>query len=143
MTPDFIRRFDVASPPARVFEVMTDIERWHEWTASVTSIRKLDPGPLRVGSRVLIRQPRFPPALWTATEVEPGKGFTWVSRAPALRVFARHFVEPRAGGSHVTLSLRYEGLFGRLMARMTRGITERYLDMEAEGLTRRAASRPA
>ena len=138
MKPDFIRSVEIAAPPARVFAVMSDIERWHEWTASVTSIRQLDPGPLAVGTRALIRQPKFPPALWKVTDVEPGRGFTWVSRAPALRVFAHHFVEPQGTGTRATLSLRYEGFLGKAMARMTRDITERYLDLEAAGLKSRS-----
>jgi uncharacterized protein YndB with AHSA1/START domain len=32
---------DIAAPPNRVFEVMSDVDRWHEWTPSVTE-RYLD-----------------------------------------------------------------------------------------------------
>jgi hypothetical protein len=140
MTPQFIRTFEVRAAPARVLAVMMEIERWHEWTASVTSIRQLDPGALRIGTRALIRQPKFPPALWKITAVEPGRGFTWVSTGPGIHVTAHHFVEAAPVGTRVTLSLRYEGWLGKLLARMTRGITERYLDMEAEGLTKRSES---
>ena len=34
--------------------------------------------------------------------------------------------------------LSYDGLLARLMGRLTRGITNRYLDMEAGGLKRRS-----
>jgi len=40
--------------------------------------------------------------------------------------------------SKATLSLRYEGLLGGLLARLTRGITNRYLAMEAKGLKARS-----
>ena len=66
---------------------MADGERWHEWTPSVRSIRFLDKGPLALGTRALIRQPRFPPAVWQVTALEPGKSFTWRSGAPGLRVY--------------------------------------------------------
>lgn len=140
MTPQFIRTFQVRAAPPTVLAVMMEIERWHEWTASVTSIRQLDAGPLRVGTRAVIRQPKFPPALWTITAVEPGRGFTWVSKAPGVHVTAHHFVEPSPAGTRVTLSLRYDGWVGKLLARATRGITERYLDLEAAGLTKRSES---
>jgi len=54
---------DVDTAPARVWEVMSDVERWHEWTPSVRSIR-LDHGPFAIGSRVVIRQ--------TTISVTPG-----------------------------------------------------------------------
>jgi hypothetical protein len=135
---DFHISIDIAAPPDVVWAFMADTERWHEWTPSVRSIRRLDEGPLRVGSRALVRQPRFPPALWTVTAVEPGRSFTWKSVAPGLRVDAHHSVEPLDGGARATLRLHYEGVLGRLMARMTQGITNRYLRLEAAGLKRRS-----
>ena len=128
---------DIDTPVIRVFEVMADIDRWHEWTPSVTSITRLDRGAFEVGSRAVIRQPRFPPALWTITAIDD-RSFTWMNRAPGLRVFAQHSAEPTPGGARATLSLRYEGFIGRLLARMTRGITNRYLALEAKGLKARA-----
>lgn len=119
---------------------MSDVARWHEWTASVTSVKRLENGPLAVGSRAVIRQPRFPPARWQVTALEPGRTFTWVSTAPGMRVIARHAVEPAGEGSRATLSLSMEGPLGGLWARLTRRITERYLDLEAAGLKARSES---
>lgn len=136
----FVREFEVNAPPDRVWSVMRDVERWHEWTASVTRIEVVGGGPLRVGSRAWVRQPKFPPALWVATEVDDGgRSFTWVNRAPGLLlVTATHSVAASGSGCRARLSLGYEGLLGPLLARMTRGITERYLDMEAAGLKKRS-----
>lgn len=129
---------DIAAPPSRVWTVMTDVERWPEWTPSITSVRRSGGGPLRVGSRAEVRQPKLPPARWMVTELEEGTQFTWVSRAPGILVTARHGVEPSGAGTRATLSIHYGGMFGPLLAALTRGITERYIGMEAEGLKRRA-----
>jgi hypothetical protein len=129
---------DVDAPPARVWEVMSDTDRWHEWTQSVTSIRRLDSGPFAVGSRAVIRQPRFPPALWRITAIEPGRSFTWVSVAPGIRVVGHHRVEPQGNGSRATLSVDYQGAFGGILSRLTKSITERYLAYEAKGLKARS-----
>lgn len=121
---------------------MTDVERWHQWTDSITSIEKLDPGPLAVGSKARIRQPRFAPAVWKVTELDPGRSFTWVSSAPGILVTATHSLV-RAG--HVTqaaLSLHYGGLLGGGLARVTQNITDRYLALEAAGLKHRSENPP-
>jgi hypothetical protein len=132
---------DIEAPPEVVWPVMRDGERWHEWTASVTSVRRLDKGPLRIGSRALIRQPRFPPAVWKVTALEPGHSFTWRSGLPLMWVYGHHSVERHAKGTRATLRLTYEGVLARLMARWTRGITNRYLGLEAAGLKRRSEER--
>ena len=119
---------------------MSDVDRWHEWTPSVTGIKRLNNAPLIVGTRAVVRQPKFPPALWKVTAIEPGRSFTWVNTAPGIRVVAHHSVEPAVQGSRATLSIEYDGLLGRLLARLTTGITERYLGLEAKGLKARSES---
>ena len=42
---DFAISVDIAAPPSRVWSVMSDLERWHEWTTTVTSITRLAEGP--------------------------------------------------------------------------------------------------
>jgi uncharacterized membrane protein len=135
---DFAISIDIHAPPERVFSVMSDVEKWREWTASVTSIELIDAGPLRVGSRALIRQPKFPPALWRVTGVEDGKGFTWVSGVPGLRVTAHHWIEALPEGTRVTLSLTYRGFLRGAVIALTRKLTERYLELEARGLKARS-----
>lgn len=134
---DFSISVDIAAPPDRVWAVMSDIEKWREWTASVKSITLRDPGPLRTGSRAWVRQPKFPPAHWTVTDVSE-RSFTWVSRAPGMVVTARHSVTPIGTGSRATLSLNFAGIFGPFFGRLTRDINNRYLAMEAAGLKRRS-----
>ena len=129
---------DINAPADRVYEVMSEIDRWQEWTPSVTSIKRLDTGPFVVGSRAVIRQPKFPPALWTVIAIDGRRSFTWSNRAPGIKVIAHHSVDANGDRSKATLSLKYQGLLGRLLARMTRGITTRYLAMEAKGLKARS-----
>lgn len=129
---------DIKASPDRVYSVMSDTSHWHEWTPSISSIKLLDAGAFAVGKRAMIKQPKFPPAIWTITAVQPGRSFTWENRAPGLRVTAFHDIQPTANGSRVTLTLHYEGIIGRLLARMTGDITRRYLTFEAEGLKARS-----
>jgi carbon monoxide dehydrogenase subunit G len=137
-----MRRFtvsiDIAAPAERVWQVMSDIDRWHEWTPSITSVKRLGGGTFAVGSRALIRQPRFPPALWKVSSIEPDRSFTWVSVAPGLRVVGHHQVEPANAGSRATLSLELGGIFGGLFGGLTKDITQRYIGYEATGLKARS-----
>jgi uncharacterized protein YndB with AHSA1/START domain len=129
---------EIAAPPERVWAVMFDVDRWHEWTPSITSVTRVDGRPLELGTRVLIRQPRFPAARWTVTTLEPGKRFEWTSKAPGLRVIGTHAVAPAEAGTVALLSIEIDGMLGGLWESLTREITQKYVTMEARGLKARS-----
>ena len=135
---NFSTTIDIAAPAETVWTVMTAVERWHEWTPSINSVKLLGDRPFGVGARVRISQPGLPPALWSITSIEPGRSFTWTSVGPGFRAVATHAVEPTATGSHVTLSIEFLGLLGGLFGRMTKSINKRYIDFEAKGLKARS-----
>ena len=141
MMKDYSVSVQIDAMPDRVWAVMSDVERWNEWTPTITSVTRTDAGPLRVGARARVRQPRLPAADWVVTAFEEGRGFDWESRAPGLRVLGRHWVEPSVSGSRVTLSIQYSGLFGGLLGRLTSSLNKRYIALEADGLKRRAEAR--
>jgi uncharacterized membrane protein len=133
----FSKTVDIAAPPDRVWKVMVDVERWHEWTRSIKSVRRLDDGPFGVGSRARVSQPRLLPAVWTVTRFEALRSFTWSAGSPGFRVSGSHSVEAIDRGSRVTLALKFEGPFGGIIARVLRNLNLEYLDLEAAGLKRR------
>ncbi|HEY6329436.1 MAG TPA: SRPBCC family protein [Blastocatellia bacterium] len=127
----------IKAPPDQVLAVLLDVERWPDWTPSVSSIQRLDDGPLTIGSRAKIRQPKLMPAIWQVTELESGKRFAWVTRSPGVQIKGDHVVDRDGDGSRVTLSLQYSGLLAPILARFYRGLSERYLSLEANGLQKR------
>ena len=129
---------EIQAPPERVWAVLCDVERWPEWTASMKSVRRLDGGPLAAGSRARVAQPKLLPAVWQVTEFDANRSFTWVSRSPGVCVAGGHILEARGSGCRVTLTAQFSGWLGPLMARLMRGISERYLAMEAAGLKQRS-----
>lgn len=133
---------EVDAPVERVWDVLQDVERWPEWASTVTSVRRLDDGPLAVGSRTTIEQPRIPPTEYEVTELEPGRSFTWVAEGPGVRTTARHGLERLdAGRTRVTLSVQQAGWLGRVMGRFYGGLTDRYLAAEAAGIRARSEGR--
>ena len=136
---------EIDAPSEVVFGVMIEVERWPEWTPTVTRIERLgDVGsPLALGSRIRIVQPKVPPAEWTVTALEPDRGFRIVSRSPGATVEANHWADPTGAGqsSHVTLSVTFGGFLGRAVGWMMRDLNNRYLALEAAGLKRRSEER--
>ena len=134
---------DIDAAPDIVWNVWRDVARWPEWTASIAKVDLLDSGPLRVGVRARIRQPKLPIAVWRVTSVnEPGTsddiGFTWVSTSPGSRVTGDHRIEVNGSGSRAVLSVDFRGPLALIVAFLTRQLSLRYLRMEATGLKKRS-----
>ena len=129
---------EIQAPPERVWAVLCDVECWPEWTASMKSVRRLEAGPLAVGSRARVAQPKLLPAVWQVTEFDPNRSFTWATRSPGVCAAGGHILEAHGSGSRVTLTLQFSGWLGPLMGRLMRGMSERYVAMEAAGLKQRS-----
>jgi hypothetical protein len=88
-------------------------------------------------------QPKVPPAEFTVTALEQGRGFRSVSRSPGATVEANHWAEPTGAGqsSNVTLSVTFAGFLGRIVGWLMRGLNNRYLAQEAAGLKRQSEER--
>ncbi|HKV17574.1 MAG TPA: SRPBCC family protein [Mycobacterium sp.] len=128
----------IDAPADVVWGVFSDVERWPEWTASVTGLRALDGPGLAVGKRFEIKQPRLPKLVWQVTELDEGRSWTWEQRSPGGRTIAVHEVHPDGNRTRVTQRLEQRGPIGGLVARLMRGTTKRYLDLEAKGLKARS-----
>jgi len=128
-----------------VWAVLTDVEHWPQWTASVKTVTRLDGADLCLGSRVEIKQPKLPTMLWTVTELDPGRSFTWQAKRTGATMRARHQLRGLAEGPvHVTLGVDQSGPIGRLLgAPPFSTFAKRYVQMEADGLKQRSEGRPA
>jgi uncharacterized membrane protein len=134
---------NIDAPPERVFALLCDVERWPEWTPTMTSVQRLEQGPFTVGSSAQVRQPKLRPAVWKVTELEDKRNFTWVSRSPGLRMKAGHLVERYGTGSRVELSFELSGLMARVVSRLYGGLIEQYVTTESQKLKVRSESAAA
>ena len=119
--------------PAQVYRLFIDVERWPELTPSMRSVRRLDDGPIRVGSEATVSQPRLPSARWRVTELTADRRFTWQTSAGGVTTVGDHLVEPDGTGSLITLTVSLRGPLSGVMGLLMGGIARRYAAMELEG----------
>jgi uncharacterized membrane protein len=130
----------IDAPPEKVFAILCDVERWPEWTSTMTSVLRRERGPFALGSSAHVRQPRLRPAVWQVTALEDQRNFTWTTRSPGLRMTAGHLIEPKGTGSRVVLSFELSGFMTPVVSRLYGGLIERYITTESQGLKKRSES---
>jgi uncharacterized membrane protein len=123
-----------------VYQLFIDVERWPEMTASIREVRRLDSGPVRVGSEAIVREPRLPPARWRVTKLEPGRTFTWETTAAGMTTVGEHVVEQNGQQAVITLTLRIHGPLAWLATALWGGLARKHVSMELEGFRRTAES---
>jgi uncharacterized protein YndB with AHSA1/START domain len=139
MTVVVQRSIDIDAPAGTVWAVLRDVEKWPEWNASTASVRRSRTGPLAVGERVVVSQPRLPSATYTVTELDDGRSFAWEAGNALVRGVGEHVLTPRVGGGcTATLRLTQRGPAAWLAGLLLDGMVRRYVRMEAEGLKARS-----
>ena len=130
---------DIDADAQSIWDVMTDVERWPEWTASVVRVERRSSEQFGVGSNVAIKQPRLMKVVWTVTDLEPLVSFTWKSAVPGLTTIASHRLAPGpAGTTTATLWVDQRGALAPVLRLLGSRMTRRYLDYERLGLKARS-----
>ncbi|MEX0750485.1 MAG: SRPBCC family protein [Dehalococcoidia bacterium] len=130
------RTVHIAAPPERICHVMTDVERWPEWTSSVKAVRRIDDGPLRIGSSAEIELRGTPNATWVVKSFEAGRSF-WPESQVTPSVAGGHVIEPAGDGADVRLTIQPRGLIATLLSPLIVRMSRANVEAEAEGLSRR------
>jgi uncharacterized membrane protein len=133
-------RTTVNAAPEEIWRLYVDVERWPEISKNTREVRRLDSGPLRVGSEAMVRQPGLPRTRWRVTALDPGHSFTWQAASAGLISVGDHIVEPGESGSVITIGLRLRGPLAGVTEAMLGRRIQRSITMEMEGF-RRAAER--
>src|SRR4030095_3143390 len=130
---DFKVRVDIAQNPSVIWSVLTDLERWPEWTRSMTSLRRLDSGSFGIGSQVRIVQPKLKSLVWRVSDFAEGRAFAWEARSLGLFIRAGHEIQSSGSGSIVILTVHQSGWLAPLVNLFTQRLTRDYMKMEAQG----------
>jgi len=132
--PRFEHAIAISAPPERVWEILVDVEAWPARIPTVDRVERLDDGPLAVGARTRLAQPKLPEAEWTVTELTSGAAFTWTSTSPGVRITASHVIEPTPEGCRLTLAVDLAGWLAPVGWLTTKSLTKRYVETEAASL---------
>src|SRR5215831_11484783 len=127
----------IDAPIEVVWSIFTDVERWPSWASSFTSVELID-GPMRLGAKARISQPRLPKVVWEVTQWEPGRSWTWTATSPGARTEASHVLTRSGERTIAEQSITPSGPLGRLAAFLWRTLTRQYLAIEAAGLKQRS-----
>jgi uncharacterized membrane protein len=139
----FETSIEIDAPQQRVWDVLSALEAWPQRIETVDIVELLTPAPIAKGSRVRLKQPKLPEGTWDVTVWDAPSYFEWTQKTSGITSVAGHRVEARGEGrALLTLTLDMRGLLIPIMALFYKDLTNRYMNLEAEGM-KRAAESPA
>jgi carbon monoxide dehydrogenase subunit G len=137
----FEESIEIDAQQQRVWDVLSDLEAWPKRIESVDVVELLTPAPVAIGSRVRLKQPTLPEGTWDITVWDAPSYFEFRQKSGGITSVAGHRVEVlEEGRSRLTLSLDMRGLLIPVVALFYRGLTNRYMTIEAQGMKRAAES---
>jgi uncharacterized membrane protein len=135
----FEESIDIDAQHERVWEVLSDLEAWPRRIETVDVVELLTPAPVAVGSRVRLKQPKLPEGTWDITVWDAPSYFEWTQKTGGITSVAGHRVEALGDGrARLTLTLDMRGFLIPVIALFYKGLTNRYMNLEAEGMKRAA-----
>lgn len=141
---NFDIQVEIDAPRSSVWAVLVDVAQWPQWTPTVTRVQRLEAGPLALGSRTRIKQPKLLPAIWQVTELDENAGlFTWAAHSPGVVITARHLLKDAPAGTLATFSLRISGLAAPLVSLLLDGLSRQYVATEAYSLKALSENSPS
>ena len=137
----FEKSIEIDAPQQRVWAVLSNLEAWPQIVETVDTVEPLTPRPFTTGSRVRLKQPKLPQGIWEITVWDEPSYFEWTQKASGVTTEAGHRVEPLENDrSRLTLTLDMRGLLVPIIGRFYKDLTNRYMQLEAEGIKRAAES---
>ena len=137
----FEKAIEIDAPQHRVWEVLSALEAWPQRIETVDVVEILTPGSIAKGSRVRLRQPKLPEGTWEITVWDAPSYFEYRQQSGGVTTVAGHRVEAlEEGRSRLTLTLDMRGLLVPVFGRIYKGLTNRYMTVEAQGMKRAAES---
>lgn len=139
----FEKTIDIDAAQVRVWEVVSDVAAWPQRIETVDEVELLTPAPVSKGSRLRLKQPKLPEGTWEVTVWDAPTYFEWVQKSSGVTSTAGHRVEALDDGrSRLKLTLDMRGFLLPVVGLFYKDLTNRYMDLEAEGMKRAAEPQP-
>lgn len=124
---------EIAAPVSEMWKLTLDVEQWPDITPTVTTVERLDDGPMAVGSRAMVKQPGQRRRTWTVTALEPERRFVWSTTMLGTTMSGGHHLAPCKAGTTNTLTVDIEGPLSGLVGRLFRRPIAKAIAAENEG----------
>jgi hypothetical protein len=119
--------------------VLSALEAWPQRIETVDIVELLTPASIAKGSRVRLKQPKLPEGTRDITVRDAPSFFVWTQKTGGITSVAGHRVEAlRDDRARLTLTLDMRGILVPVIALFYKGLTNRYMNLEAEGMKRAA-----
>jgi carbon monoxide dehydrogenase subunit G len=136
-------QIDIDAPPERVYEVMLDPTRLHEWVTIHRKVNRVDDGTPRRGfemdQTLCLRHANFK-VHWTLTEADRPHAATWEGRGPAGSYARTSYRLEAVDGGRTRFEYENEfkapgGFLGKAASRViVGGVPEREADRSLQNL---------
>ena len=137
----FEQSVDIEAQQQRVWDVLTDLEAWPQRIETVDALELLTPPPVALGSRVRLKQPKLGEGTWEVTLWDAPSYFEFRQQSGGVTSVAGHRVAAlEEDRSRLTLTIEMRGLLVPVFGRLFKGLTTRYMTVEAQAMKRAAES---
>lgn len=142
MKKEYVTNVVVNCSHEKVWEVLSQLEKWPQWTSTVTSVERVSGAGL--GACYKVKQPGLPASKLTVMKWRDGESFTWESNEAAAKMVALHnVVAINESTSRVELSVVMSGPLVRIVWMLWGQKIRSYTDREAASLKVAVESLPS
>src|SRR5437870_2629572 len=127
---------ETTAPPATVWRVWSDVNRWPEWNPDMKESR-LD-GPLKLGATGMINTKSGGKHDVVVTHFQDGRSFELESTAlPGTKMAIRATIAPSGAGTRISQGFEPRGLLAPLLGPMMSGQILKTVNAVLDGLKRK------
>ena len=127
---------ETTAPPATVWRIWSDVNRWPEWNPDMKESR-LD-GPLKLGATGMINTKSGGKHDVVVTHFQDGRSFELESTAlPGTKMAIRATIAPSGAGTRISQGFKPRGLLAPLVGPMMSGQILKTFNAVLDGLKRK------